>query len=193
MVVAAANSVARRLRPWSLRTSCDVEARGRPKHNHNQNLPKKFASDATPKWHLMAHQMKNLCGFSVFHCVEGAFGASSGGTPKMKNGAPRDELKNGRGLGWGRPLEANPRNRAIVMLFCCLQRGKNTCDFCNRMVASPTRGSRSRCDFAMLALCRSGSWLCPSDGDPMDFVVVVSRHETSYILWPETVFDHDCL
>ena len=44
----------------------------------------------------MAHQMKNLCGFSVFHCAEGAFGASSGGTPKMKNGAPRDELKNGR-------------------------------------------------------------------------------------------------
>ena len=45
----------------------------------------------------MAHQMKNLCGFSVFLCVEGAFGASSGGTPKMKNGAPQDELKNGRG------------------------------------------------------------------------------------------------
>ena len=41
----------------------------------------------------MAHQMKHLCGFSVFHCVEGAFGASSGGTPKMKNGAPRDELE----------------------------------------------------------------------------------------------------
>ena len=51
----------------------------------------------------MAHQMKNLCGFSVFHCVEGAFGASSGGTPKMKNGAPRDELKNGRGCGWAVP------------------------------------------------------------------------------------------
>ena len=50
----------------------------------------------------MAHQMKNLCGFSVFHCVEGAFGASSGGTP-MKNGAPRDELKNGRGCGWAVP------------------------------------------------------------------------------------------
>ena len=48
----------------------------------------------------MAHQMKHLCGFSVFHCVEGSFGASSGGTPKMKNGAPRDELKNGRGRGW---------------------------------------------------------------------------------------------
>ena len=48
----------------------------------------------------MAHQMKNLCVFSVFHCVEGAFGAASGGTPKMKNGAPRDELRNGRGRGW---------------------------------------------------------------------------------------------
>ena len=51
----------------------------------------------------MAHQMKNLCGFSVFHCVEGAFGASSWGTPKMKNGAPRDELKNGRGRAWASP------------------------------------------------------------------------------------------
>ena len=64
---------------------------------------KSFASDATPKRHLMTHQMKNLCGFSVFNCVEGAFGASSGGTPKMKNGAPRDELKNGRGRGWAGP------------------------------------------------------------------------------------------
>ena len=34
----------------------------------------------------MAHQMKNLCGFSVFHSVEGAFGVSSGGAPKMKMG-----------------------------------------------------------------------------------------------------------
>ena len=48
----------------------------------------------------MAHQMKDLCGSSVFHCVEGAFGASSWGTPEMKNGAPQDELKNGRGCGW---------------------------------------------------------------------------------------------
>ena len=64
---------------------------------------KSFASDATPKRHSMAHQMKNLCDFSVFHCVEGAFGASSGGTPKMKNGAPRDELKNGRGHRWAVP------------------------------------------------------------------------------------------
>ena len=51
----------------------------------------------------MTHQMKNLCGISVFHCVEGAFGASSGGTPIMKNGAPQDELKNGRGRGWAVP------------------------------------------------------------------------------------------
>ena len=49
--------------------------------------------------HLMAHQMKNLFVFSVFECVEGAFGAASGGTPEMQNGAPRDELKNGRGRG----------------------------------------------------------------------------------------------
>ena len=51
----------------------------------------------------MAHQMKNLCGFSVFHCVEGAFGASSGGTPKLKNGVLRDELKNGCGRVWAVP------------------------------------------------------------------------------------------
>ena len=77
-------------------TSFEI-AQERPKHNHNHNFPKTFASDATPKRHLMAYQMKNLCGFSVFHCIEGAFGASFiwGGTPKMKNGAPRDELKNG--------------------------------------------------------------------------------------------------
>ena len=47
----------------------------------------------------MAHQMKNLCGFSVFHCVEGAFGASSG-YPNNEQWGPRDELKNGRGRGW---------------------------------------------------------------------------------------------
>ena len=49
---------------------------------------KKIASDATPKQHLMEHQMKNLFGFSVFHCVEGAFGASSGGTPKIEKWGP---------------------------------------------------------------------------------------------------------
>ena len=48
----------------------------------------------------MTHQMKNLCVFSLFHCVEGGFDAASGGTPKMKIGAPRDELRNGRGRGW---------------------------------------------------------------------------------------------
>ena len=37
----------------------------------------------------MAHQMNNHFGFSVFHCVEGAFGASSGCTPKCKMG-PRE-------------------------------------------------------------------------------------------------------
>ena len=72
----------------------------------------------------MAHQMKNLHGFFVFHCVEGAFGASSGGTPKMKNGAPRDELKNGRGHGWAvpykwglRPLCAIAQSSAIVHFY----------------------------------------------------------------------------
>ena len=40
---------------------------------------KHFASDATAKRHLMAHQMKILCVLSVFHCVERAFGAATGG------------------------------------------------------------------------------------------------------------------
>ena len=48
----------------------------------------------------MTHQMQNLCVFSVCHCVAGAFAAASGGTPKMKNGVLRDELKSGRGRGW---------------------------------------------------------------------------------------------
>ena len=39
----------------------------------------------------MVHQMKNLYVFSVLHCVQGAFDASSRGTPKLKNGVPRDE------------------------------------------------------------------------------------------------------
>ena len=34
----------------------------------------------------------------MFHCVEGAFDVSSRGTPpKLKNGVPRDELRNGCG------------------------------------------------------------------------------------------------
>ena len=61
---------------------------------------KSLESDATSKRHLMAHQMKHHYVFSVFYCVKGAIGAASGGTPKMKNGAPRDELKNARGRGW---------------------------------------------------------------------------------------------
>ena len=64
---------------------------------------KSFASDATSKRHLRTHQMKNLYVFSVFHCVEGCRRGTwcvIRGTPKMKNGAPRDELKNGRGRVW---------------------------------------------------------------------------------------------
>ena len=39
----------------------------------------------------------------MFHCVEGAFDVTSGGTPSLKNGAPQDELKNGRGRSWAVP------------------------------------------------------------------------------------------
>ena len=41
----------------------------------------------------MTHQMQNLCVFSVLHCVEGAFGAASGGTPKMKMGLRQTNSK----------------------------------------------------------------------------------------------------
>ena len=43
---------------------------------------------------------------------------ASGGTPKIKNGAPRDELKDGRGCGWpsltktsGRPSNTLKNNQ----------------------------------------------------------------------------------
>ena len=71
----------------------------------------------------MAHQMKNLCGFSVFHCVEGAFGASSGGTPKMK--ATTLNLSAGLGVQrWsrGRQLVVQTQNPVVQDLLC----GKST-------------------------------------------------------------------
>ena len=37
----------------------------------------------------------------------------SGGTPKMKNGAPRDELKNGRGRGWAVPYLGSLEHKSI--------------------------------------------------------------------------------
>ena len=50
-------------------------------NNHKLLIfPKSLASDVTSNRHLMAHQMKHLCVFSVFHCGEGAFDASSRGT-----------------------------------------------------------------------------------------------------------------
>ena len=52
----------------------------------------------------MAHQMKNLCGFYVFHCVEGAFGASSGGTPKIKKWGPARWTQKWSWSWLGRPL-----------------------------------------------------------------------------------------
>ena len=45
-------------------------------------FPKSSASDVTSSRHLMAHLMK-ICVASVFHSVEGAFDASSRGTPKL--------------------------------------------------------------------------------------------------------------
>ena len=38
-------------------------------------------------------------------CVEGASAASSRVTPNLKNGVPRDDLKNGRGCVWAVPQQ----------------------------------------------------------------------------------------
>ena len=95
---------------------------GRPKHNHNHNSQKKkTASDATPKQHLMAHQMKDFCGFSVLHYVQGASGASSGGTPKLKNGTPQDELKNGCGRGWAVPYVGAGEILCVSFVNCAFR------------------------------------------------------------------------
>ena len=64
------------------------------------------------------HRMEDLCGFSVLRCVEGAFGASSGGTPKLKNGAPRDELKNGCGRGWAVPYVGAGKILCVSFVNC---------------------------------------------------------------------------
>ena len=42
----------------------------KPSHNHNHNFPKGLASDVASKQHLTTYQMRNLCVFSVFPCVE---------------------------------------------------------------------------------------------------------------------------
>ena len=80
--------------------SRDSLNQGRPKHNHNHNFPKQFCIRCHIKTAFDDTSDENISVFFVFHCVERAFGAASGVTPKTKNGAPRDELKNGRGRGW---------------------------------------------------------------------------------------------
>ena len=45
----------------------------------------------------MAHQMEDICVFSVFCTVEGAFDAASRGITESKDAAPRDALMNGCG------------------------------------------------------------------------------------------------
>ena len=52
--------------------------------------------------------MKNLCAFSVFHCVEGYL-VRHPGVPQYENEAPRDELKNGRARVWAVPNDSSER------------------------------------------------------------------------------------
>ena len=52
----------------------------------------------------MAHQMQNLCAFSVLHSVEGAFGAASGGTTKLNIQDKFDHDKGQKSAISGRPL-----------------------------------------------------------------------------------------
>ena len=59
---------------------------------HNHNIPKNFASDATSKRYVMAHQMKNLCVSLCFIVWKGRLVRHPGVPQKWK-----DELKNGRG------------------------------------------------------------------------------------------------
>ena len=73
---------------------------GRPKQNHNHNLPKRFyiwchaktafdgTSDEKSLWFICVP----LCRWGIWCVIRGY--------PKMKNGAPRDEPKNGHGRGW---------------------------------------------------------------------------------------------
>ena len=61
----------------------------------------------------MAHQVRNLCLFSVFHCVDGSW-CGIQGYPKTKKGARRDELKNGRGRVLGHPLNLASGSDKIV-------------------------------------------------------------------------------
>ena len=95
----------------------------------------------------MAHQMKNLCGFSVFPCVEGAFCASSGGTPKMKNGAPRDEPKNGRGRGLilHRHILAIPHFAMYRAMIVRYPTKTSTKKFCDTIATSIARYEKYRC------------------------------------------------
>ena len=51
----------------------------------------------------MAHQMKNLCVFSVLHCLEGHLLWHPGVPQKSKNWAPRDGLEKDRGRVWAVP------------------------------------------------------------------------------------------
>ena len=95
-----------------------LQVRDGPNTTTTVMFQKCFASDATPKRHLMAHQMKNLYGSSVFHYLEGAFGVASGDTPRMKNGTPRDALKNARGRGWAVTYQGAAHRDAILLKFC---------------------------------------------------------------------------
>ena len=87
------------------KTSLRSQNQERPKHNHNHNYPKTFCIGCHTKTAFDdTSDEKSLPLLCVPLCRR-AFGASSGGTPKMKNGAPRDELKNGRGRGWAGPYK----------------------------------------------------------------------------------------
>ena len=130
----------------------------------------------------MAHQMKHLCGFSVFHCVEGAFGASSGGTPKINNRAPRDELKNGRGRGWAVAYVWIPH---IARCFLCeVSNLPKWCDITPPLVHLVSR--RRICAIPQFATCRaiivryptktSTGWFCDT------FATSIVRYE-EYRCW----------
>ena len=81
-----------------LRNNCVRD--GQKKHNRNHNFPQKSCIGCRITTALDGTSDENSLCFLCVPLCRRVFGAASGGTPQMKHGAPRDELKNGRGRGW---------------------------------------------------------------------------------------------
>ena len=70
--------IPRRVSPWT--------NQGRPKYNRNHNYPKTLCVWCHINRHLMTHQMKTFCVFSVLHCAEGHLMRHPGAPQNWKTG-----------------------------------------------------------------------------------------------------------